>query len=449
MEEVIEIPGLMFEIRKYQQDIIPAGLAILRKYYMVWLTGEERAGKTVPALGIIKEGGFKRALCITTLKAAIDIKKVYGSFADHFELDFINYESVHKVVAKKDKYQIVWIDESHKLGQAPVPAQVVKTVRLICENKYIIYSSATPSAEGFYKLYHQFYVSSASPLAKWPNFYAFAKEFINITTRRVSAGREVKVYTDAKMDKLSPLINHLFITWTREDAGFKVNAEDHFHCVKMSDQCIQIFNRLNRDKMYQAGDGAVATVSGGGDLLNKLSQIGSGTLIFDGETDGRIIDASKAEHIKQFFHSKKIAIFYKYIAEGKLLRAYFPNHTDDAAHFNTSGSEVVFIGQVRSFCEGVDLSSADCLINYNLDHSATVYSQSRARILSYNRTKPAPVYYIFSEHGIDNKIYQAVSSKRNFTLYYYQNHVGKSHSIKNNESINQTRLVGAPASSGI
>lgn len=430
-----------FELRPYQKEIIPKGIAVLKKHYIVFLTARERAGKTLPALGIMKDAGFEKVLCITTVNAAIDIRNAHSQFFPDLNADITNYESAHKFLAKKDEYQCIWVDESHKLGQAPKPAKVVETVKTICQNKYIIYSTATPSGEGYHKLYHQFFISSASPLLAYKNFYAFAREFINVKTIKVQ-GRDIRVYNDVNFAKLWPVIKHVFITWTREDAGFKIDAEDKILTVKMSDEAIAIFNKLKKDKIYTDSSGDVATINGGAELLNKLNQIGSGTLKYDDVPDGKIIDVSKAVFIKSYFHGKKLAIFYKYIAEGKLLHSFFPNHTNDAAEFNRR-NDLVFIGQVKSYCEGVDLSTADCLVNYNIEFSATVYSQSRARILSKERDKPAPVYYIFAEHGIDHKIYQAVSNKLNFTWTYYKNnplYAGKRPTTEIKKGIGETRM---------
>jgi hypothetical protein len=265
------------------------------------------------------------------------------------------------------------------------------------------------------------FVSSFSPLGRYKNFYQFAKDFITVRMQKRNGG-QYPVYTDVDFEKLWPLISHLFITWTREDAGFKVEPEDKFLTVQMSDEAVSIYRQLKRQKLYKHIDGRVATINGGAQLISKLNQIGSGTLKMDAvqgvENEGIILDYTKAWFIKSYFKTEKIAIFFKYIAEGKLLREIFKNHTEDADEFN-SRKDLVFIGQVKVYCEGVDLSSADCIVNYNLEFSATVYSQLRARHLYKERTKPAYVYFIFPEHGIDHKIYEAVSNKINFTWSYY------------------------------
>ena len=37
-----------------------------------------------------------------------------------------------------------------------------------------------------------------------------------------------------------------------------------------------------------------------------------------------------------------------------------------------------------------------------------------------NRTKAASLYWIFSERGIESKVYAVVKKKKNFTKYYFQ-----------------------------
>jgi hypothetical protein len=57
---------------------------------------------------------------------------------------------------------------------------------------------------------------------------------------------------------------------------------------------------------------------------------------------------------------------------------------------------------------------------YNIDFSAVSYWQSRARLQTKDRVKAAKVYWIFSEGGIESKIYQAVQNKKDYTLNYFK-----------------------------
>jgi SNF2 family DNA or RNA helicase len=69
---------------------------------------------------------------------------------------------------------------------------------------------------------------------------------------------------------------------------------------------------------------------------------------------------------------------------------------------------------------GINLSSADVLIFYNIDFSAVQYWQARARLQTLNRTKPAVVHWLFTQDGIEEKIYKAVLKKKDYTTYYFK-----------------------------
>jgi len=131
-----------------------------------------------------------------------------------------------------------------------------------------------------------------------------------------------------------------------------------------------------------------------------------------------VVSTNKVNYIAKKFDGQKIAILYVYQAEGDLLKQKFKNWTSNEDIFREN-DDVVFIAQIRSAREGVDLSTADCLVMYSIDFSATSYFQGKARIQSKNRTKPARLYWIFSDGGIGPYVYSAVSKKKNFTQSYY------------------------------
>jgi hypothetical protein len=153
--------------------------------------------------------------------------------------------------------------------------------------------------------------------------------------------------------------------------------------------------------------------------MNKLHQIYSGSVIVDApERYSKVIDYTKAEFIKQYFAGKKIAIFYKFTAELAAIKWTMDEFYEDPTDFNNAESGC-FISQIVSGREGINLSTADALVFYNIDFSATSYWQSRARIQTKDRTKEAQIYWIFSEGGIEDKIYKAVMDKRDYTTSYF------------------------------
>ena len=82
--------------------------------------------------------------------------------------------------------------------------------------------------------------------------------------------------------------------------------------------------------------------------------------------------------------------------------------------------DLIFISQIQSGREGVNISSADALVFYNIDFSAVSYFQSRARIQTKDRTKDANILWIFSKVGIEDKIYKAVMDKTDYTINVFK-----------------------------
>jgi hypothetical protein len=75
--------------------------------------------------------------------------------------------------------------------------------------------------------------------------------------------------------------------------------------------------------------------------------------------------------------------------------------------------------QIISGREGINLSSAEALVYYNIDFSAISYWQSRDRCTTINRTH-TDVYWMFAKDGIEWQIYKAVSKKKDFVLQTFK-----------------------------
>jgi hypothetical protein len=179
-------------------------------------------------------------------------------------------------------------------------------------------------------------------------------------------------------------------------------------------------NRLRIDKIVTNKEGASVLADTSVKLMQKLHQIFSGTVIIDEpEIDSRAFDYTKAEYIRDNFKGQKIAVFYKFRAEAMALKWILGKVYDDPMEFNNADSGI-FISQIVSGREGIRLDSADALIMYNIDFSATSYWQSRARIQTKYRVKQAMIYWLFAEGGIEEKIYKAVMDKKDYTLAHFK-----------------------------
>jgi len=152
-------------------------------------------------------------------------------------------------------------------------------------------------------------------------------------------------------------------------------------------------------------------------LMSKLHQIYSGTVKFE-SGNSMVLDLSKAKFIKEKFLNKKIAIFYKFKEELNAIKeVYGETISTELSVFKETDKSIAL--QIVSGREGISLKEADALIYYNIDFSATSYWQSRDRMTTKERLKNK-VYWIFAEKGIENKIYKAVTKKKDYTLKHFK-----------------------------
>ena len=147
-------------------------------------------------------------------------------------------------------------------------------------------------------------------------------------------------------------------------------------------------------------------------IAKSLNRINAG-MKYD-EKHSQTIDDSKAIFIQNRFKNYKIAIFYNFIQEFKMLKEVFGNKlTNDLNEFNNSDKWIAL--QIVSGREGISLSKADYLVFLNIQFSAVSFWQSRDRLTTMER-KSNEIFWIFAENGIEEKIYKRVLDKKDFTL---------------------------------
>ncbi|UCD07408.1 MAG: hypothetical protein JSW41_00280, partial [Candidatus Aenigmatarchaeota archaeon] len=206
------------------------------------------------------------------------------------------------------------------------------------------------------------------------------------------------------------------ISYTQQEAGFKVKITEHKVYVDMQPETYALCKRLSKDLVIEGSD-QVVLADTPVKLMQKLHQMYSGTVKFE-SGDAMVLDKSKAEFIKGHFAGKKLGIFYKFTAELKAMKDVFGDSlTTDLQEFDTTDKSIAL--QIVSGREGLSLRNADCIVYYNIDFSATSYWQSRDRMTTKDRTHN-DVYWVFSKGGIEDKIYKAVTKKKDYTLSHFK-----------------------------
>jgi hypothetical protein len=402
----------MIELRDYQHDISDRAADILRKHRMVYLSMQVRTGKTFTAFGTLKKVGADSCLFVTKKKAIKSIEA--DAAAIGFDATVTNYESLHKV---KERFKYIVIDEAHCIGTFPKPSNRAKALKAIIDiNTYVIFLSGTPTPESYSQIYHQFYVHPMSPFAAFKTFYVWAKRFVNVKPRYVGTGQTVNDYSDARWKDIRPMIAHLFIDYTQEQAGFTQTIIEDILMVRMQPKTYALTKAVMKDGVY-IGERDTILADTGVKQQSKAHQLFSGTVIAESGT--HIIDRSKVRAIMQKFKGRKIAVFTVYQAEADMVREMIPNCVDTPEVFNYDPT-ATYVGQIRSSREGVNLSTADCLVYLNIEFSSLSYIQGRDRATSKDRATPPEVWFIMAEGGIEIEIYERVKNKLDYTNTHFK-----------------------------
>lgn len=400
--------------REYQKDIIQKGLGVIKKSRFLYLSMEVRTGKTLTAMGVADLLPVKGMLFITKKKAISSIQYDYDMLAPGYDLQVINYESLHKIDTRG--VDIVVCDEAHSMGAFPKPSKRAKMVREIISkrNPYVILLSGTPTPESYSQMYHQVYGIPTNPFAEYKNFYRFADDYVRVYSRRIN-GFMTNDYSRAKetvIDQMKPYT----ISYSQKEAGFKSSIQEEVMRVRMNPITYSMCNRLKKNLVVE-GDTEVILADTSVKLMQKLHQMYSGTVKFE-SGNSMVFDNSKAEFIKSTFSGKKIGIFYKFKEELNAIKNVFGDGIcTELDEFNSTNKSIAL--QIVSGREGISLRNADYIVYYNIDFSATSYWQSRDRMTTKDRMNNK-VYWIFSENGIEDKIYRAVCKKKDYTIRHFE-----------------------------
>lgn len=403
-----------FKFRDYQRTIISQGVDVLKSKRFLYLAMEVRTGKTLTSLGIADEMRVGNVLFLTKKKAISTIESDYAMLNPNYNLVVMNYESIHKL--PQDMWDFIVCDEAHSMGAFPKPSKRAKQVReLIAKNNpYVILMSGTPTPESFSQMYHQVYGIPNNPFKQYKNFYRFCDDYVKVTEKKIN-GLTIRDYSNGNQSIIN-VMKAYTISYSQKEAGFKVDTREHKLYVKMSDMTYNIAKKLKKDLVVEGKDEVIL-----GDtsvkLMTKLHQIYSGTVKFE-SGNSTILDLSKASFIHDNFGDSKIGIFYKFKEEfNALKKVYGDNLCTELDEFNTTSKTIAL--QIQSGREGISLRKAEALVYYNIDFSATSYWQSRDRMTTKERLE-SDVYWIFAEKGIEDKIYKAVSNKKDYTTKHFK-----------------------------
>jgi hypothetical protein len=403
-------------LRDYQIDLSTRAAEILKLRGLVLLLMMVRTGKTLTALNTCALLQAKRVLFVTKKNIISSIENDFTKSGHAYQLTITNYDQLHKF---ESGYDVVIVDEFHSFGKFPQASLRTRRLKEICAGSKVVMLSGTPTPESFSQLYHALSVSENSPWKEYRNFYAWAKDYVKVRLKYLY-NRQINDYSDANQERILADIEPYSLRFTQSDAGFQTVCEDKVLIAPTPEVVTSSIKLLVKDKIFKTKSGGVVLGDTAVKLMIKVHQLSSGTIKTE---EGEYVPFSdfKATFIKEHFAGKKIAIFYKYIAERTHLEKVFNGCiVDTPEEFNATDHSKVYISQIQSGREGINLSAADYLVMYNIDFSALSYWQARERMQAKDRSKESVVYWVMSDGGIEKKIYDVVQGKKDFTLNHFK-----------------------------
>ena len=406
--------------RPYQTDIIERGSIILRQYGFLYLSMEVRTGKTLTSLGICEEIVPKQVLFITKKKAMRSVLLDYERMGPSFTMTVVNYESLHKY--SSFMYDVIICDEAHSMGAFPKPSNRALQVKSMIQRcgARIILLSGTPTPESFSQMFHQVFGIPGNPFSQYKNFYRFADDYVDVKTKMINS-QKMNDYTRGKQSIIDAMAPYS-IKFTQAQAGFTSEIIEHILYVEPTDYINSIATQLKKNLVVEMDEGVIMADTGS-KYMSKLHQIYSGTVKFE-SGDSMVLDTFKAEFIRRQFDGCKIGIFYKFKEEWAVLKQVFGDKITDNYEEFVSSDDMNIAWQIVSGREGTSLKEAEYIVYFNIDFSATSYWQSRDRMTTIDRPSNE-VYWIFTVGSIDEKIYQMVRKKKNYTLKHFERDIKK------------------------
>lgn len=409
------------DLREHQKVLVSRCLDVLKSKHLCYLAAEERVGKSLVALDLIYQlcELHQIALILTKKKALEGWLFSIAKYRDGILKSRVlvtNYEQVSKLTINPS---FVILDEAHHgIGAYPRYSKTAGLAQKFAyDANYVLLLSATPHAESYSQLFHQFNISRFSPFDHYRDFYAWFKDY-GIPEFQWVGGRQIRKYNDTQVDKIKEAVEPYFVRMSRREAGFDFEPIDHIHLVELSDIEKSHIETLKRTRVLEletkrANTKMVYEADTPTKLISALHQLEGGTLKFD-KKGWYIWEAPKEQLSKVNYildnwgDTNDLAIFYNYVAEGDLLRKYFKN---------------ALILQGTSYAEGIDLSHIRTLVIYSQNFSASKYIQRKARQCNYDRKEPIHVHFLLAKGEISDMVYESVAKKQiSFTsVVYLQN----------------------------
>lgn len=410
------------ELRTYQKTVVEQARLILAQYGIVYLALETRTGKTIISLTLASHFDLP-VLFVTKKKAIPSIQKDYNASGFTYPIEIINFEMLKN---QKYSHRVIIIDEAHGCGAFPKPALRAKFLRKITDKNPVILLSATPTPESLSQIFHQLWCANAHLqfIYRYDSFYKWAKDYVLVKQKRIGTGQFVNDYSHGITAKINPEVNSIMVTLTQKEAMFTItDLYETREILPMPMWMREIYTKLKKDGVAEVR-GHTVVADSAVSRMSKTHQLCGGTILSE---DGAVIlSAYKIPRVQRLYEQMgKIAVYYKFIAEGELMKRCFPDDVIlDWQEFQKA-ERGIYLSQFQSGREGINLSTAKAIICFNVDHAYLSYEQTKNRLQEIHRQEKGKLIYLCSDTGFEDSVLNVVQQKKNFTSVHFRQYERK------------------------
>lgn len=384
---------------------------MLKEYLLYYLAFEERTGKSFTAIIAAEHLNIKTVLIVTKKTAVAGWTHLLSVCKHNHVYQVVNYHQVKHISYKPD---MLIIDEAHNyISGHPRAPTMYKDVKKLSGGIPILYLSATPHAQGYHMLYHQFKLSDWTPWFNYKTYFDWHREYGEPYTMYIH-GRQIPKYDRVDEERIKPMFSHLFLTKTRKELGFDQEPVDKVHWITLDDVTKDAYNTITTDRVYEFIGGTVIADSKA-KIRSTLHMLEGGVAkikkrVSDDEIKDvylRLTNREKIDYmLKEWGDTKDLVIMHQFKEEAFKLKDFFKN---------------ALILQGTSYAEGIDLYEYEHLVIYSQDYSTARHTQRRARQANKLRQTPIIVHYLLVEKAISSQVYKAVSiNKLNYVDSLYE-----------------------------
>lgn len=363
------------------------------KYGVAYLQGEPRTGKTRTAFWAINKLPVHRVAFITKKNAIPGIES--EAKVCKKQVTITNYEQAIKLNPKN--FDLVVVDEAHNIGRVGKPSQRFKTLRSLAWDHPTVLLSGTPFVETPASAFYQFSVTKYTPL-RFKTFYDFFR-YYGVPSPMWLQGRLVEQYKKTKPELLTDLEPYI-VRLTQQQAGITAQATDVPHLFKLDTSTLALIEQIKSDGVVTI-NGREFVFESDMAIRTAIHQIEAGALLYDGQIV-MLDNTEMVDYVRETFgDSPDVAVMSHF----RSTRAKVAQHLPNVRVYSSDGH-----------AEGVNLSHYKHFVILNTGYSGAKHVQRRDRGTLMGLTQERLVHHLMAKRQLSEKVYAAVSKKRDFNL---------------------------------